>query len=56
MMMSPGVFFIFSQFWLSGLLGPKWVKGQKMAQNDKKNHSDSVSQELYIIVVFGTHV
>ena len=34
-MASPGDFFIFSKFWFSWLLGGR-VKGQKMAQNDKK--------------------
>ena len=36
MMTSPDVFFIFSKFWFSGLLGERGVTGQKMAQNDKK--------------------
>ena len=36
MMTSPDDFFSFSKFWFSGLLGE--VKGQKMAQNDKKTY------------------
>ena len=36
MMTSPDVFFIFSKFWFSGLLGERGVTGQKMAQNNKK--------------------
>ena len=35
LMISPGVFFIFSKFWFSGLL-EGGVKGQKMVQNEKK--------------------
>ena len=52
-MTSPDAFFIFSKCWLSGLLGGGWGdggrKGQKMAQNDQKNLSHSISQELYLI-------
>ena len=54
-------FFIFSKFWFSGVLrGGKWggegggggvVKGQKMAQNDKKILPDSVLQEVYLMIV-----
>ena len=36
MMTSPDTFFIFSKFCFSGLLGGRGLKGQKMAQNDKK--------------------
>ena len=47
MIIFPGVFFIFSKFWFSGFLGG--VKGQKIAQNDKKFCLlHSVSQEPYI--------
>ena len=50
MMISPGVFFIFSKFWFSGLLGGGSVKGQKMFQNEKKFCLlCSISQESYII-------
>ena len=55
MMISPGVFFIFSKFWFFGLLKGGWgvgrgVKGQKMVQNDKKFClMCSISQESYII-------
>ena len=35
-MTSPDAFFIFSKFWFSELLGGRGLKGQKMAQNDKK--------------------
>ena len=56
MIISPGVFFIFSNFWFSGLLGGGvrggggGVKGQKIVQNDKKLClSYSISQEPYII-------
>ena len=45
---SPGVFFIFSKFWFFGLLGG--VKMQKKVQNDKKVClPHSISQEPYII-------
>ena len=47
MMTSPDAFFIFSKFRFSGLLVGVG-KGQKMAQNDKKNLSHSVSQKLYL--------
>ena len=48
MMTSLGPFLIFSKFWFSELL--EGVKGQKMAQNDKKFHpSHSVSQESNIM-------
>ena len=45
---SPGVFFIFSKFWFSWLLvGLKW---QTMVENDKKLClSHSISEEPYII-------
>ena len=54
-------FFIFSKFWFSGLLGggdvKGGVKGQKMAQNDKKVVSLCISGIVpYMVVVFGTHV
>ena len=49
MMISPGVFFNFSQFWFSELLGPKWEK--------------ILSAMLHIlgiihcmILIYGTHV
>ena len=48
MIISLGVFFIFSKFWFSASVGG--VKGQKMVQNDKKLClSHSISQELSII-------
>ena len=47
MITSPGIFFIFSKFWFSGLLGGKKAK---MVQNGKKFClSHSISQEWYII-------
>ena len=48
-MTSPDAFLIFSKFCFSGLLGGDGIKGQKMAQNDKKNLLNSVSQELHFI-------
>ena len=48
MMTSSNTFFV-SKFWFSGLLGGWRVKGQKIAQNDKKILSNSVSQELYFM-------
>ena len=52
-MISPDTFFIFSKSWFSGLLGGG-VKRQKIVQNDKKNLSNSISQELpHMIVAFG---
>ena len=58
MMISPDAFFIFSKFWFSALLELRGFKGQKMAQNDKKN---SVTLHIsgtvpHMIMVFGTHV
>ena len=45
MMISPDAFFIFSKFWFLSV-----VRGQKMAQNDKRFClSHSVSQKPYII-------
>ena len=36
-MISPGLFFIFSKFWFSGLGGTAgWIKGQKVVQNNQK--------------------
>ena len=57
-MISPDAFFIFSKFWFSALLELRGFKGQKMAQNDKKN---SVTLHIsgtvpHMIMVFGTHV
>ena len=47
---SPSIFFFFQYIWFLGSLGWGVVKGQKMAQNEKKkNLSHSVSQETYII-------
>ena len=46
---SPDIFSYFSKFWFSGSLGGT-LKGQKMAQNDKKFClSRTISQEPYII-------
>ena len=48
MVISAGIFFIFSKFWFFGSI--EGVKGQKIAQNDKKLClSHSVSQEPYMI-------
>ena len=47
----------FQNFGFSGCKGGGGGKGQKVAQNDKKNLSHSISQELpHMIMVFGTHV
>ena len=67
MMISPGVFFIFSKFGFSGFLGCKGgggggegsVKGQKMVQNAKKIlsvvlHISGVIHDM--IFICGTHV
>ena len=45
MITSPDVFFIFSKFWFSGLLGDggEGVEGQKMTKNDKKIFSLCIS-------------
>ena len=59
MLTSPDAFFVFSKFWFSGLLGGGEGGGgigQKMALIDKKRMCHSVSQELYLIVVFGKHM
>ena len=46
---SLGIFSIFSKFWFFGLLGGWGVKGQKMVQNNKKFcQSCSIFQEPYI--------
>ena len=48
MIISTGIFFIFTKFWFPGLF--RGVKGQKIVQNDKKFCLlPSVSQEPYII-------
>ena len=54
MMTTLDAFFIFSKFWIFGLLVRVKGKGQKMAQNDKKKEekSHSVSQELYLILLW----
>ena len=53
MMISPSVFFIFSKFWFSGLLGGgrgEGVKGQKMVQ-------ENISRIIHhMIFIYGTHV
>ena len=46
-MISPGVFFIFLKILIFGVVSG--VKGQKMAQNDKKFCLLHISQESYII-------
>ena len=49
LMISSDIFFTFSKFWFSGLLGGGGdLKGQKMVQNEKK-FCLSISQESYII-------
>ena len=55
MIMSPGIFFIFSKFWFSGLLGGKRAK---MVQNGKKlSLWCSISQKPYIIwLSFMVHI
>ena len=58
MMTSPDAFFIFSKFWLSGLLGGEGVKRAKKWPKVTKN---SVSLCIlgtahHMIAVFGTHV
>ena len=49
MMMSPGVFFNFSQFWFSGLLGPKQEKILSAVL-----HILGIIH--YMILIYGTHV
>ena len=58
MMTSPDAFFIFSKFWLSGLLGGEGVKRAKKWPKVTKN---SVSLCIlgtahHMIAVFGTHM
>ena len=54
MIISPGVFFIFSKIWFFGLL--VGVKGQKVVQNDKKFSLHILEIVHHMIVIFGTHV
>ena len=42
------LFWFFSKFWFSGLLGRKRVKGKKWPKMTKKKLSYSISQEVYI--------
>ena len=49
MMISPGVFFNFSQFWFSELLGPKWEKILSAML-----HILGIIH--YMILIYGTHV
>ena len=59
MMTTLHAFFIFSKFWIFGLLVRVKGKGQKMAQNDKKRRKIALiisGTVPHIIVVFGTHV
>ena len=56
MMISPGAFFIFCLFSFFGLLGG--VKGQKMAQDDKKIMSVAlhISGTIHhVIFIYGSH-
>ena len=58
MMTSPVAFLIFSKFCFSGLLEGDSIKGQKMAQKDKKKSVELCisGTALHMIVAFGTHV
>ena len=47
MIISKGIFFIFSKFWFSGLSGGQ--KGEKWSKMGKNCLSCSISQETYII-------
>ena len=54
MIISPGIFFIFSKFWFFGLLGGS--KGRKWSKITKKCPSCIFSQEPYIICLKGQYL